>query len=97
MGTKIRSTMRPDEEIEVSDRELRHMRGLGIVADTQATTDEGAVRSVTAKQRAAADPAKPTRKRATARKSTAATVVTTPPAAPPVVADSAPVAQNPEG
>lgn len=56
MANKIRLTIRPEEEIEVSDRELVHLRRQGLVLDTKASTDEGA-RKAALKQTEAPAPA----------------------------------------
>lgn len=38
---KIRTTFRPDQEIDVSDHEHGELQALGVVLDTTATTDKG--------------------------------------------------------
>ena len=50
MSEKIRTTIRPDVEVEVSDAELAELRAQGLVLDTKATTDEGAVRAASRQQ-----------------------------------------------
>lgn len=55
--TKIRTTIRPDEEIDVDATELAHLETLGLVYKGGATTDEGAVKAVEKAQ--AADVKKP--------------------------------------
>jgi len=42
---KIRTTIRPEDEIDVSDAEAEHLDRLGVVLKTKATTDEGARRA----------------------------------------------------
>lgn len=42
---KIRTTHKPEEELEVDDAELTDLTRLGFVLDTKATTDEGARRA----------------------------------------------------
>lgn len=41
----IRTTNRPEDEIEVSEGEVAHLERLGLVLHTKATTDEGARRA----------------------------------------------------
>jgi hypothetical protein len=41
----IRTTMQPDVELEVDDRELTDLEAQGLVLHTKATTDEGARRA----------------------------------------------------
>lgn len=65
---KIRTTVRPDEEVEISPEEALDLRRMGLVADTKATTAKGARRAV---QRQQAAPRK---------KAAAKTTAATPPA-----------------
>jgi len=53
---KIRLTIRPDDEIEVGEREYVHLKRQGLVLNTKATTDEGA-RKAALKQTEAPAPA----------------------------------------
>lgn len=46
--TKVRTTMRPDEEIEVGAQELADLRAQGLVVDTKATTPAGVRRAAEA-------------------------------------------------
>lgn len=41
---KIRTTFRPEDELDVTEAEELDLRRLGVVLDTKATTDEGARR-----------------------------------------------------
>lgn len=51
---KIRTTMQPEKEIEVSHEEFVDLTRQGVVYDGAATTAEGARRAVAAKQAAVA-------------------------------------------
>lgn len=51
---KIRTTLRPDKEIEVSEAEALDLERMGVVAKTNATTPEGARRAVERQQAAEA-------------------------------------------
>lgn len=42
---KIRTTLRPERELDVDDAELTDLDRYGVVLDTKATTDEGARRA----------------------------------------------------
>lgn len=42
---KLRTTIRPEEELEVSEEEAADLRAMGLVLETKATTDEGARRA----------------------------------------------------
>lgn len=52
MTEKVRTTIRPDEEVEVSDEEATDLRAMGLLYEGNATTDEGAVQAVARKQAA---------------------------------------------
>lgn len=52
--TTIRTTIRPDEEIEVPPEEATDLHRMGLVADTKATTADGARRAVERQQAASA-------------------------------------------
>lgn len=41
----LRTTNRPEDEIDVSEAEAEHLERLGLVLHTKATTDEGARRA----------------------------------------------------
>lgn len=47
---KARTTMRPDDEIEVDDVELAMLKAQGVLYEGRATTDDGARRSVERQQ-----------------------------------------------
>jgi hypothetical protein len=51
---KIRTTMRPDQEIEVGEAEYRSLKKRGYLYEGSATTDEGARRAVESAQAKAA-------------------------------------------
>ncbi len=51
---KVRTTIRPDEEVTVSDEEATDLRALGLLYEGSATTDEGAAAAVARKQAAEA-------------------------------------------
>ena len=42
---KLRTTIRPEEELDVSEQEATDLHRLGLVLDTKATTPEGARRA----------------------------------------------------
>jgi hypothetical protein len=42
---KLRTTIEPEKELEVSEAEALDLERLGLVLDTRATTDEGARRA----------------------------------------------------
>jgi hypothetical protein len=42
---KLRTTIEPEKELDVSDAEERDLRALGVVLDTHASTPEGARRA----------------------------------------------------
>jgi hypothetical protein len=42
---KVRTTIEPDKELDVSEEEAADLRALGIVLDTKATTPEGVRRA----------------------------------------------------
>lgn len=46
VAQKVRTTNRPDVEIDVDDAELHSLRVQGLLYTGQATTDDGARRSV---------------------------------------------------
>jgi len=43
--TKLRTTIEPQKELDVSDAEAVHLERLGLVLHTKATTDEGVRRA----------------------------------------------------
>ena len=51
---KIRTTIRPDVEVDVSPEEETDLRALGLLYEGNATTDEGAAAAVARKQAAEA-------------------------------------------
>lgn len=42
---KVRTTIEPEKELDVTENELTDLRAMGLVLDTQAKTDEGARRA----------------------------------------------------
>lgn len=56
---KIRTTMRPDEELDVSDQEADHLRAIGVLLEgTKATTEQGLLKAAE-RQVAASTPEQP--------------------------------------
>jgi hypothetical protein len=42
---KVRTTIQPDQELEVGPQEYADLKGQGLLLNTKATTDEGARRA----------------------------------------------------